>query len=102
MTTNGGGVRVEPEVVEAIRRVLGERLQDLGFREARVYPGEDHDGEPVLFIEAHYGLREAPVDVTPTFGLHRALREALAEVGETRFPHVRHRFDERQRVARSH
>jgi hypothetical protein len=91
--------RVNKEAVEAVRRVLKKRLRPIGFERVEVCAGEDHDGEPVLFVEIHYRLIKKPIDAGITFGLIGALREALEAVGETRFPHVRHHFDEHQRVA---
>ena len=93
--------RVERKVVETVRRVLSERMGRFGFREAEVRAGEDHDGAPVLFIDARYDLSATPIDTNATSEVLRALREALEEIGERRFPHVRHHFDDRQQVMRS-
>ena len=66
-----------------------------------VYPGRDHDDDPVIFIDARYDLIEEPIELDSALGLVGALRDALESLGETRFPHVRHHFDDRQQVARS-
>jgi len=92
---------VDERVIEAVRRVLEDRMGRFGFEDVRVSSGEDHDGDPVLFIEVDYRLSDEPIDSKATFGLVRALREALGAVGETRFPHVRHHFDEKQKVAQT-
>lgn len=98
MSTKLESDHIEKRAIEAVQRVLKERLDSLGFRKAQVYSGRDHDGDPVLFIDVRYNLIDKPIDTNATFGLLRALREALEEVGETRFPHVRHHFDNKQRV----
>ena len=80
--------------------MLKERLDSPGFRKAEVYAGRDHDDDPVLFIDVRYDLIKKRIDTSVTFGLIRALREALEAVGESRFPHVRHHFDPKQQVRR--
>ena len=99
MNSNTKSNFVDERVIGAVRRVLEERMGRFGFVNARVISGEDHDGDAVLFIEVDYRLSDEPIDTKATFGLVQALREALGAVGETRFPHVRHHFDEKQKVA---
>ncbi|MBI3710144.1 MAG: hypothetical protein HY246_21070 [Proteobacteria bacterium] len=101
MNTNRNADRVDDKAKKAIERVLMERLGKFGYQDARIYPGFDHDGDPVLFIEARYRLSETPIDPGITFGLIGSIREALEAIGETRFPHVRHHFDVRQQVSTS-
>ena len=47
---------------------------------------------------AHLAVVAGGVDA---FVIGTELRDALANVGEHRFPHVRHHFDERQLTAKS-
>jgi hypothetical protein len=54
--------------------------------------------DPVIFVEAQYALSEWPIDPRVTAQLTTTLRDRLWERGETRFPPVRHKFDERQMV----
>lgn len=89
---------VDERVIEAVRRVLEDRMGRFGFEDARAHYGEDHDGDPVLYIDVDYRLSDEPIDTKATIGLVQALRDALGAVGETRFPHVRHHFDEKQKV----
>ena len=70
-----------------------------GYLGADVHAGRDHDDDPVIFIEARYALSEVPIDSKVAFGLVGALRDALESYGESRFPHLRHHFDDRQQVA---
>ena len=67
-----------------------------GFRRARVRAGLDWTGEPVLFIDADYDLVKDPLELGSTFELPVELIDALEALGEFRFPHLRHHFDERQ------
>lgn len=88
-----------PEAERAVNEALRERLRDHGFQRATVVADEDHDGTEVLYVDVDFGLTEAPVDPEMVIGLTQIVREALATVSETRYPIVRHHFDERQKVA---
>ena len=90
---------VDQNMLDAINSVLRNRMGAMGFQRAAVHSGLDHDGEPVLFIDAHYSLTDRPIDPSATFGLLQELRQAPADIGESRFPHLRHHFDDRQQVA---
>lgn len=89
---------IEPEIVELIERTVRESMQSFGLESVDVRAGEDHDGDPVIFVEAHYELSKTPVDTMAIVELDGILRERLWNTGEKRFPHVRHNFDERQEV----
>jgi hypothetical protein len=89
---------IEPRIVELIERTVRESMQPYGLRSVDVRAGEDHDGDPVIFVEAHYDLSETPVETTVIIDLLGILRGRLWEARERRFPHIRHKFDERQEV----
>ncbi|MSO75622.1 MAG: hypothetical protein EXQ87_01730 [Alphaproteobacteria bacterium] len=90
--------RADDEAVQVIERIVQDRLGPFDIKGVRVEPGLDHCGDPILFIEVRYRKSRKPVDASVTFGLVTEVREALEAVGETRFPHVRHRFDHRRRI----
>lgn len=92
---------VAPEAVAEIRRLLRERMGRFGFREADVRPGRDHDGDPVIFVEAAYDYCETPIDPRAAIDLVGEIRRALEALGEDRYPHVRHHVDERRTVSGS-
>ena len=77
---------------------MRDRLSPFGFTDFEITPGEDHDGDPVLFIDAHYELSNEPVDPAVTLATQIELRKHLLALGEERFPHLRHHFAERQKV----
>lgn len=94
-------MKIEPvsqEVVDAITRIVGEEMAPFGLRNVTVTPGEDHDGDPILEVAAYYDPRGLPIDTKVVAGLGLKLRDRLWDLGETRFPHLRHHFDERQKV----
>jgi hypothetical protein len=92
--------RVDEKVRRAVDDVLKRRMGRWGFTNARISPGLDHDGDPVLFVDAEYRLVREPLDPRATFGLVTELRAALQALGENRFPHISHHFDERQTTAK--
>ena len=88
------------KVRDAIERVLRERLGQQGFREAAVSAGVDHDGDPVLFVLAQFDLVPEPIDPAFTVGITDAVRDALDEVGEIRFPHINFHLHDDQAFAK--
>jgi hypothetical protein len=89
---------IERRIVELIEQTVRERMEPFGLTTVDVRAGEDHDGDPVIFVEAHYDFSETPVDTMVILELDGVLWERLWNAGEKRFPHVRHEFDERQEV----
>ncbi len=91
---------LDREIVDLISETVREIMGPFGLADVTVRAGEDHDGDPVIYIEAHYALSEQPIDMKTaskaTRHLTNTLCDRLWERGETRFPHTRHKFDERQ------
>lgn len=89
---------VDRRALDVAGDVLRELLDGFGFEAATITAGQDHDGEPVLFVDIKYrwGAPAIPRDVS--FGLVRNLRDALLRVGEKRFPHVRHKIPDGRAV----
>ena len=98
MNTTAQNRSIDARVHRAIDDLLRERLGPYGFRSARVMPGVDHDGDPVLFIDAEYDLSDVPVNSRETLDTLVDLRRKLSELGEERFPHIRHHFADKQKV----
>ena len=91
---------VEPDIVALIEQTVRDSMAPFGFKTAHVRAGEDYDGDPVIYIVAEYDYTDTPIDIEVMSKLHGTLRRRLWDKGETRFPHIRHKFDERQQVAR--
>lgn len=89
---------VDHKIVALIREVVRESMEGFGLHAVSVRAGQDHDGDPVLFVEADYNLTDTPIDMVVTAALTTKLRDRLWEAGETRFPHVRHMFPEHQKI----
>ena len=53
----------------------------------------------MLFIVAHFDLVPEPIDPAITVGITDVLCDALEEIGDSRFPHVRYDFHDDQAVA---
>jgi len=86
------------DVKAIVDRVLHTQLDGIGFVSADVAEAFDHDDDPILQITIHYKKVGVTVDPSPTFSLARHLRNALKEIGETRFPHFTHLFPEDQEL----
>jgi hypothetical protein len=90
---------VEPGIVALISRTIHETMDRFGLRSVEVRAGEDHDGDPVIFVEAHYDLSERPLELGVTGKVASVVRHRLRDAGEMRFPHIRHKFHEKQTVS---
>lgn len=83
----------------AITAALHDHLAPYGLRSVEIRPETDHDGDPILLIEAHYGESDQPLDSRETYAAGKAVRRLVHDHGETRFPHIRHLFSEDHPVA---
>ena len=99
MISRAESTEIEPQVKRTIERVLRKRLAAFGLNRTKIRAGWDHEGDPVLFVDAYYKRLDRPIEAKATFGLPTELRTALAELGESRFPYIRHHFDEHQKIA---
>ena len=89
---------IEPEVVEAIQDIVRREMGRFGLLDIRVSASEDHDGDPILQIDADYEAAGDPVDPEVVAGIVSKLRDRLWDMNEERFPHIRHHFSEEQKV----
>jgi hypothetical protein len=90
---------VGDEVVAAVTEIVEREMGPFGLRAVRVTAAEDHDGDPILLVEADYRSGGKPIEPKVVAGLATKLRQRLWDMGETRFPHVRHHFSADQKVA---
>ena len=89
---------LDPAIAALIQRTVRELMTPFGLRNVVSRLGEDHDGDPVIRIEAQYDLNDVPIDPDIMARLALLMRERLWEQSESRFPHIRHRFDDRHPV----
>jgi hypothetical protein len=88
----------ERKIKQIVNQVLREHLAGYGFQSAEISFVRDADGDPVLFVDASYRYSDDPVNADAVLRAIINLRVALLRAGETRFPHIRHHFDEKQKV----
>jgi hypothetical protein len=86
--------RVKKLIESEVERVMSP----YGLNGVVVDAGEDHDGDPVIFIDATYDISARAIDPGALNELLSRLRNKLWQIGETRFPHIRHRFPDGQMV----
>jgi len=83
-----------------IKTLFHERMDTFGLSAVDVSPGEDHDGDPVIFVTARYALQPKPIEPQAIFDLESRLRDSVRALGERRFVHALHKFDDAQKVAK--
>lgn len=93
----------EASIAAGLRQSLADlfrqRLEGFGVSDVVIYPGADHDGDPVIQIEVKHRLIDRPIEFQPVFDADQAARDFAWEQGERRFVHIRHLWDENQKVA---
>jgi hypothetical protein len=89
---------IRPEIATAIEETIAPAMRRMGYQGLRIEEGENHAGEPVIRVHVGYAAEGDPIDSKVTADLVYRLRVRLLELGEERFPHIRHHFDERQKV----
>jgi hypothetical protein len=91
-------VPIEGTLKAAIERAVRDAMPNWMVRKVEIFSGEDHDGDPVLFVDVDHELIREPVDPKQLSFLVVKLRDEFFRTGETRFPIVRHHFAENQKV----
>lgn len=90
---------VSPAVLGLIEAALKKRLANQSLRSVDVTPITDSESDSALSIDVQFDLIEPSLDAERFQFLTTDLRNALEEIGERRFPHLRYHFDERQKVS---
>lgn len=82
----------ENEIRNVANEVLREALGPHGFEHADVHPAANHDGEPSLFVTAHFRPRAGVTDGAASTRALSSLRLRLLDLGEDRFPYIRYEY----------
>ncbi|WP_104827120.1 hypothetical protein [Rhizobium sp. NXC24] len=90
---------ISSKVEQTVERLLRDRLETSGFEGADIRSDRDLEGDPILVVDVKYRFVDRPISSKVTFGLTTELRKALMALGESRFPQVRHHFNEQQKIA---
>lgn len=89
---------ISEELNNLVNEVLKAQLADIGFDGAEISEDVDHDGDDILRISIRYRKIGPAIDPSPTFSATTALRHAMRQIGEYRFPHLKHLFPEDQEL----
>jgi hypothetical protein len=90
---------ISRQVEQTVEKVLRDRLASDGFEGADIRSDRDFDGDPILVVDVKYRYVDRPISSKVTFGLTTEIRKALTALGESRFPQIRHHFNEQQKIA---
>lgn len=75
---------------ELANTVLAEQLGASGFAYAEIAPGEDHDGDPSLFLTVHFRRGSGVTEGQRSAEARVALRQRLRERGDERLIYLRY------------
>ncbi|KAA5601851.1 hypothetical protein [Blastochloris sulfoviridis] len=84
----------DQELGRIIGPILSRRLGDLGPGDLSFETGEDHDGDPALFVIVRRHDPEQEIDAVALLDSIRDIREALWTRGDVRLPYLRYTTDE--------
>jgi hypothetical protein len=91
--------KAPPADIDAVvERVVRSQMGEFGFKSVKVSEGEDHDGDPILFVNIECAEPDVEVDVKVLAGLVSKLRSKLWKIGEERFPHVVYHSPAKQKI----
>jgi hypothetical protein len=88
---------IRPEIRLFIEQSIHELLAPYAVRDIQIGPGDDHDGDPVIFVDTNHDLSETPVDTKVLLELSTRILDTLWAMDETRFAHVRNHWDDSQK-----
>jgi hypothetical protein len=91
--------KLNPKIVRIVDSILRERLAHYVVDRIEVAAGDDHDGDPVLFVDVYFGLSRKPIEAKDTIEAGTEVWTKLVELSESRFPHVNYHYAENQSIA---
>lgn len=84
--------------IEEIRRIAEDVLKPTlgphGLDHAEIRLEDNQDGEPSIFVVAHFRKGSAPTPGRASLAASGDLARAFYDVGELRFPYLVHRFED--------
>ncbi len=83
-----------------LRGELASYLVDGPHGRIEFHIENDSDGDPMIVIDVHYNQRGEPLSGAKLNRLLVRVRDELLQTGDSRFPHIRHRFANGQRFQR--
>ncbi len=78
----------DDDAAQAIASAARRRLSDDAIQDIRVIPEEDHTGEPAFSVLIDLSDQHFRPSGADFLALVKAMRDALEDVGDTRFPYV--------------
>ena len=83
----------DEEIKALIDPVLAELLGRHGFRGTSVRSGDDHDGDPALFIEILFGASQSDWTSAAIITMKKTILSRIRQAGDARFPYVTFKLD---------
>lgn len=78
----------DAELKQIVGPILRKRLARSGLATFDIETGEDHDGDPALFVIVYFGP-SSEIDASAVIESTSQIRERLREKGDPRLPYIR-------------
>jgi hypothetical protein len=85
----------DQEINRLVEPILRKWLSPYGFRRSVTRSGEDHAGDPSLFVAAHFEAGHIP-DPTDFLDAIGEIRRTLEARGDKRYPYVEPKVPDRR------
>lgn len=84
---------------EELRLFLQTELASLAVSKIEIEDGNDHDGNAVINVVVRHKLINKPLNPIHWFRIDGKARDLAWKLGERRFVHIRHVFNNKQELA---
>lgn len=81
-----------------IENVVKQYLDGHEIDPCNIFVEYDEDGDQCISVGLYYKFSRKPVDPANSLAMLGAIRDALVEAGDQRFPYVEHYFDDKQEI----
>ena len=81
-----------------VRAIIDDMLGQYDIEQCRFEVRDDATGDEAIFIDLTYRLNAKEFDGSVINQLRSAVRSVLIDSGDDRFPYIRHRLPEGQKV----
>jgi hypothetical protein len=92
---------IEPGVRRVIQAAVDDVLKPYALRQTTIQSGQDHDGDPVIYVHIYVDRNDVPVDIPRVASLNDRIWREVEDLGEGRFVHVRHHWADDQPIMKA-
>jgi hypothetical protein len=101
VANNFSRVSIPSDVHKALCKEAKLLFEGFSVRDVKLIADEDHDGDPILRMTIEHRLVDKEVNLAEVRRKDSQLRSRAWDLGDSRFVHFRHVYDDQQEVSLS-